>query len=108
MARKSLTRVAFRPEVPSASAEGTFEFDPQRIVSALTFHVQDEGLASTVCDACVEATLRRFNQSGTRVNIARSRWSGMTHAQRMEWLLASSRTEVYCSSEGKAMFREAR
>ena len=36
------------------------------------------------------------------------RWSGMTHAQRMEWLLASSRTEVYCSSEGKAMFREAR
>jgi hypothetical protein len=108
MARKSLTRVAFRPEVPAASSEGTFEFDPQRIMSALTYHVQDEGLASAVCDTCVQATLRRFNQCGTCVNIARSRWSGMTNPQRMEWLLASSRTEVYCSADGKAMFREAR
>ncbi|HYE20145.1 MAG TPA: hypothetical protein VEA69_16985 [Tepidisphaeraceae bacterium] len=107
MARKSLTRVAFRPEVTTAS-EGTFEFDPQRLVSALTFHVQDEGLASTICDTCVQATLRRFNQSGTSVNVAKSRWSGMTNAQRMEWLLASSRTEVYCSADGTAMFREAR
>ena len=107
MARKSLTRVAFRPEVPTA-CEGTHSFDPQQIINAMTFHVRDEGLAEKICETCVAATLKRFNQSGTQVSLSKARWMGMTHPQRLEWLLASSHTEVYCSEEGLAMFREAR
>jgi hypothetical protein len=107
MARKSLTRVAFRPE-SSTACEGNVQFDSQRLMTALTFHVRDEAIADEICETCVTATLRRLTQSGTCVSMSKARWFGLTNSQRFEWLLASSHTELYCSPEGKAMFRQAR
>ncbi len=108
MARKSLSRVESRSGVDSISIDPTLQFDPQRLMIAISYHVLDEGLATELCPSCITATLRRFEANDTHISLSKSRWSAMSNPQRLEWLLVSSHTDTYSNEDGKAMFRESK
>jgi hypothetical protein len=70
-----------------------YVFSPGQLVSAVTFHLLDEGIARRVCPKSVERVLKRLVRAARPVQISASLWRAMGNRQRMEWLLVSSRTD---------------
>ena len=72
--------------------QSVFQFDPASIVRGIVFHVLDEGIASEVTGDSVKRTIERLKTRKIHPSIDRTRWSSMTNRQRMDWLLAESKT----------------
>jgi hypothetical protein len=67
-------------------------FEPEQVLAGIVFHVIDEGLARGVCADSVAQAVGRLRSRAQRPAIRRSAWLAMTHHDRLEWLLAESRT----------------
>ena len=67
-------------------------FDPEQVLAGIVFHVIDEGLARGVCAESVAQAVGRLRLRTELPAIRRSAWLAMTHHNRLEWLLAESRT----------------
>ena len=67
-------------------------FGPEAAVRAIVFHLLDEQLAREVEAESVRRTVDRLHRDGVRLTIRRGMWRGMTHPQRLAWLLSESLT----------------
>jgi hypothetical protein len=73
-------------------ADAVFQFEPDRIVRAIVYHMLDEGLAREIAPDSVHNAVTRLRRRGVRPSIRRSAWVAMNNHERLEWLLAESRT----------------
>ena len=82
-----------RVECAGVSAEATsLCFEPERVLCGIVFHVIDEGLARDVSVESLKLALDRLRRRRIRPAIRRSAWVAMSNHDRLEWLLAASRT----------------
>lgn len=88
------------PAGPGAAADGAsnpesdavLQFEPDRIVRAIVYHMLDEGLAREIAPDSARNAVARLRRRGVRPSIRRSAWLAMSNHDRLEWLLAESRT----------------
>ena len=81
------------PGTPSTpEAEAVLQFEPDRIVRAIVFHMLDEGLAREIAPDSARNAVARLRRRAVRPSIRRSAWVAMNNHERLEWLLAESRT----------------
>ncbi len=72
--------------------EGVIRFAPENVVRGIVFHMLEEGLARDVEAASLERTLVRMRRRDLRPAIRHTAWLAMSNHDRLEWLLAESRT----------------
>ena len=87
------------PAVQSADPAGTpaapvFQFDPKSLVRGIVFHLVDEGIAADVSGDSVRRTIERLTSRKISPTIHRGQWSTMSNRQRMDWLMAESKTAM--------------
>ena len=86
-----------RATAPAGSEEkspdtSTLRFAPEQVLAGIMFHVIDEGIARGVCAESVAQAVARLRLRPVPPTIRRSAWLAMTHHDRLEWLLAESRS----------------
>lgn len=84
------------------------DFDPVSAVRAIIFHLVDEKLAKSVAPETVRRTTDRLTAKCFHCHIQKSRWSGMTNPQRLNWLLSESLTLPVMAENDCAMLRARR
>ena len=72
--------------------ESTLHFAPETIILGIAYHVLEEGLAREVSAPSMREASARLRRRGVRPAIRRSAWRAMTNHDRLEWLLAVSRS----------------
>ena len=72
--------------------DGILRLSAETVVRGIIFHMLEEGLAREVVPGSVEKTLRRMRRRDLRPTIRHTTWLAMTNHDRLEWLLAESRT----------------
>ena len=77
---------------PGGEYDGILRFAPETVVRGIVFHMLEEGLARGVESASVERTVARMRRRGMRPTIRHTAWLAMSNHDRLEWLLAESRT----------------
>ena len=85
------------PRDPVAKSDAIINFDPERVVQGLVFHLLDDKHAERVSDASVRNARERLKKKDLRLAIARRTWEALSHRERFEWLLARSRTQIVYS-----------
>jgi len=74
------------------AADAVLQFEPDRIVSAIVFHMLYEVLAREIAAVFFRNAVARLGRRAGRPSIRRSAWVAMSNHERLEWLLAESRT----------------
>jgi hypothetical protein len=74
-------------------------FDPDQILRAICFHLLDDGHARSVAGISVYQMRDRFRRQRMRLMIARRQWEEMKNRERLEWLLAKSKTVTIYSGQ---------
>ena len=100
-------RVATAPG-GACETDAVFRFEPEKVGSAIVFHMLDEGLAREVASESVRRTVTRLHRRGLHPAIRRSAWQVMTNHERLEWLLAESLTVPLVRPDGDVVSLEAR
>ena len=77
-----------------AAAVAMYQFDPKSLVRGIVFHLVDEGIAAEVSGDSVRRTIDRLASRKISPSIQRGQWAAMTNRQRMDWLLAESKTAM--------------
>ena len=72
--------------------EAVLHFAPETIVLGIAYHVLEEGLAREVSAPSMREALARLRRRSVRPDIRRTAWLAMTNHDRLEWLLAQSRS----------------
>ena len=80
---------------PARAGEAVFQFRPGSVVQGIVYHLLDEKLAAKVSDDSVNRTVQRLSSRNVCPSIERNKWSTMTNRQRLDWLLAESRTVLF-------------
>ena len=91
--RQSSIRVQ-APGLPETGDTATLIFDSDRILQAICFHVLDEGHGSRVDAVSIRVTRLRLQKQNAHAAITRVQWTAMSNRERLEWLLARSKTSV--------------
>lgn len=100
-------KAATQPQMQAdRQQQSMLQFDPRNLVGGIAFHAVDEGKAIDVMSDSVRKTIARVERSGLRPEIDRGVWQNMTHAERLEWLLAQSGTSLRIA-EGLAVLEAA-
>jgi hypothetical protein len=76
----------------SAGTPTLIRFEPDLAVRAITFHLVDEGITTTVVPETAHATLVRLKRSSIRPTVQHAIWGEMTNPQRLHWLLEQTHT----------------
>jgi hypothetical protein len=76
----------------AAESDGILRLSAETVVRGIIFHMLEEGLAREVAADSVEKTLRRMRRRDLRPTVRHTAWLAMTNHDRLEWLLAESRT----------------
>lgn len=97
MSIERTTRAVKAPRESVAKTGTTINFDPDRIVQGLVFHLLDDKHADQISDASIRNARERMKKKEVRLAIMREIWEAMSHRERFEWLLARSRTQVIYS-----------
>ena len=92
----------------AVETEAVFSFEPEKVGSAIVFHMLDEGLAREVAADSVRRTVSRLRRKNLRPAIRRSAWGAMTNHERLEWLLSESLTVPLMQPEDDVVSLEAR
>jgi hypothetical protein len=99
MARQQAVRRPFSRDsvgrsgaTPGTDISHVIQFEPKLAVTALAFHLIDEGLCERVAGDSINATAARLRRAAISPTIDQSNWREMTNPQRLEWLLRSTRT----------------
>ena len=71
-----------------------FQFDPKSLVRGIVFHLVDEGIAAEVSGDSVRRTIERLTSRKISPSIQRGQWATMSNRQRMDWLMAESKTAM--------------
>ena len=82
------------PAVNPADQAAVFQFEPKSLVRGIVFHLVDEGLAAEVSGDSVRRTIERLTSRKISPSIQRGQWATMTNRQRMDWLMAESKTAM--------------
>lgn len=78
-------------------------FEPERIVMAVTYHLIDEAIASSVDPASRDAVTRCLDGRSVRLALTRHRWAAMDNGQRLRWLLAQAQIDVTLGADRTAL-----
>jgi len=76
----------------AGNPKNVFRFDPTALVRGIVFHLTDEKIATDVSRDSVRRTVERLVVGNVCPSIERGRWADMSHRERLQWLLAESRT----------------
>lgn len=75
-----------------ADAGSVFRFDPTALVRGIVYHLTDEKIAADVSRDSVRRTVERLVVGNVCPAVDRGRWADMSNRERLQWLLAESRT----------------
>lgn len=82
---------------PPVAPQPILNFDDRRIVAGMVFHLIEEHHAERVSEASIRNTRERLRKKDLHLSIAREHWEAMSNRERLEWLLARSRTQAVYS-----------
>ena len=85
--RNPVRRRATKVVVESSSSEDAIQFDAERIIAGITYHLVDSGIALEVDPGSVKSICNRLRESGAGAGIARDVWAKMEDPERLQWLL---------------------
>lgn len=91
-----------------SAAEAMLTFNSASAVRGIVFHLLDEKLARRVSDETVRRTIDRLDARAIHPSISRTRWSGMTNPQRLEWLLSETQTITLVEANDTVFLRARR
>ena len=88
-----------RSENEKAAPRGTkgddlINFEPQRLLSGIVFHLLDEDLALEIDQPSLASLKSRLEASGVRASISRWTWQHMSDYDRLRWLLKTTAINV--------------
>src|SRR3954466_10638561 len=69
-------------------------FTPERAVAAITFHLIDEGITSSVSADSMQRTINRLRDGSFALSISARAWAVMSNADRLRRLLEETATEA--------------
>jgi hypothetical protein len=94
---------AVSPALREGSEPVGFSFAAPQVIAGITFHLLDEGIATSVCAESAARVVRRMTAAGApRVEISRSLWQEMSNPERLAWLLATSEASYHVAKDGTA------
>lgn len=96
---KKIIELTERAETSCAN----LDFSPARIVSAISFHLVDEGIAKSVEACSLEAAKQDLCNRLKHLTISKDQWELMDNPQRLGWLLKQSRITVRSRLDGTAV-----
>jgi hypothetical protein len=88
---------------PETAPDHLLRFEPDRIVWGIVYHMLDEGLAREVAPDSMRNALARLRRRGVRLSIRHGAWLAMNNHDRLEWLLAESRTVPLLREDGAVL-----
>lgn len=97
MANPRRSPVVKAPLSSSAVSQAVLTFDERRTIAGVVFHLIEEKHADRVSEASIRHTHERLLKKGLHLSIAREHWEAMSNCERLEWLLARSRTHAIYS-----------
>ena len=74
-------------------------FNPDQIIRAICFHLLDDNHASKIAALSIHHTRDRLRRARVSLMIARRQWESFTNRERLEWLLAKTRTQTLYSGD---------
>ncbi|HEY2588226.1 MAG TPA: hypothetical protein VGI81_20955 [Tepidisphaeraceae bacterium] len=75
---------------PAAGRTGVIQFNPDRIVQAICFHLLDDHHATRISALSIHHMRDRLRRQKVLIMIARRQWEGFSNKERLEWLLGKS------------------
>ena len=75
---------------PAGSRPAVIEFNPDKIVRAICFHLLDDHHAVRVSALSIHHMRDRLRRQKLLVMIARRQWETFSNKERLEWLLCKS------------------
>lgn len=88
--------------MPKDAASELLVFEPERIVLAVSYHLIDEAIASSVDPASRDAVTRCLAERSVRIALTRHRWAAMDNGQRLRWLLAQAQIDLTLGADRTA------
>jgi hypothetical protein len=89
---KDITRSS--PGSRTGVGASPLQFTPERALAAITFHLIDEGITSSISPESVQRTLNRLRHESFMLTISARTWAVMTNPARLRRLLEETGTEA--------------
>ncbi len=83
------------------------QFDPNRIIAGICFHLRDEGMASSISEDSIRRATNRMERQHLTLSMSLEHWEGMDHRDRLHWLLSESHTVLAMAPNGAASLHRA-
>ena len=78
----------------TAGNASPLQFNPERAVAAITFHLIDEGITKSVSHDSRQRTINRLRHESFVLSISARTWATMTNPARLRRLLEETATEA--------------
>ena len=90
---KKLTSIAAKDSRTSEEL-AHIQFTPERAVAAITFHLIDEGITTSVSPDSAQRTVNRLRHESFALSISGRTWAVMRNPDRLRRLLEETATEA--------------
>lgn len=106
--RQDVRTTDSRVATGKAASEQRMSFTPAMAAVGIAFHIKDENLAIEVEEESIHRTQQRLEGEKFCPSIKRELWETMDNRERLDWLMARSKTVIIMLPDGAVRLEKKR